>query len=276
MKEKIIGALLLIGLTAAQAQDIQSTYAKAANLTAVSNTVSAGGLLLWNGNPLASYPSIIDECMSATIAGGLGFTSSTSGGTVTLLGAQNANHFGVYVATTGTTTTGMGNLRTGVNIAVFGSRTVRLIECVKTPAALSDGTDTYEIYTGWGDSTTAGDTGSAPGIVDGAFFKYTHSLASGNWVGRTGSGGTFTTASGGTDVAVTASAYWWLGVEGNSTSFKFYVTADSNGAPGTWTLIGTSASNLPTSGTTGFIHEIIKSAGTTDRSWYLDKVILIP
>jgi hypothetical protein len=280
--QNISGASLLLGRGAGGGAGAPQEITLGATLGMSSqtlNTVDGSGINEWNGLPLSYYPvTQVDECFAQSIGSTI-FTSSVSGtgAAVTITGGLAlANHPGVYAIDCGTTTTGMANLRNSGNTTLLGSKTQRFIFCLRTPTALSDGTDTYTLFLGLGDQTTAGDTGAAPGIVDGAWFQYTHTLNSGNWTGRTGSGGTYTTASGGSNVAVTASAFWWFGIEMNSTSVKFYVASDSSGVPGSWTLIGTSSSNLPTSGATGFAFQIIKSAGTAARPMYLDKWIWIP
>jgi hypothetical protein len=226
----------------------------------------------WNGVPMQGGGWILDECISPTLAGSIGWTSSTlNSGTAAVSSILDANHAGVYAVSNGGTTNGVGNIRNAGNNILFGSRTIRLVGCVKTPP-VSSTADRYQIFFGFGDATTAAN-------VDGAFFTYSDNLNSGNWTGQTMSASSTTTASGGSNVAVTGSAYWWLGIEGNSTSCKFYVAADASGSPGAWTLIGTSSATLPTSGTTGLLHMIIKqsgSTGTTTETFYMEKVFYQP
>jgi hypothetical protein len=231
-----------------------------------------GVMVDWNGDPILSNYPIADDCISVTLAGAIGWTSSTANsGTAAVSSILDANHSGVYAVSNGGTTNGVGNIRTAGNNMLLGTRTVRLIGCVKTPP-LSSVVDRYQIFFGFGDATTAAS-------VDGAFFTYSDNLNSGNWTGQTMSGSSTTTASGGSNVAVTGNAYWWLGVEGNSTSCKFYVAADASGAPGAWTLIGSSSATLPTAGATGLLHMIIKQAGstgTTTETFYMEKVFYQP
>jgi hypothetical protein len=233
--------------------------------------VDKTGFYDWNGVPICQYTYLYDDCNSATLAGGMGWTASTaSGGTAVVSSIFTANHPGLYAVSDGGNAAGVACIRNPGNNILFGTRKKRMIMCVRTPTALSDGTDTYELLAGFGDSTTT------TVVTDGAYLHYTHSASSGNWEGITKNGGASTLATGGTNVAVTAATDFWLGIEADSTSVKFYVAPDNAGAPGTWVLIGTSSTNLPTGNTTGQIFQLGSSAGTRVDTFHLDKVIYIP
>lgn len=111
---------------------------------------------------------------------------------------------------------------------------------------LSDATDTYTVYIGFGDSTASGDH------TDAISFRYTHSVAAGAWQGytRSNGAGNETVASGGSTVTVAPSTWYKLGISINSawSSVTFYVNGTS---------IGTSASNIPT-GTARAFCQLIK------------------
>jgi hypothetical protein len=226
----------------------------------------------WNGMPLVGA-GIWDECISQSLAGGIGFLASTlNSGVAGVSTILAANHNGLYAVTTGGTVNGVGNIRTSGNHMLFGSRKLRLIYCIHTPAALSSATDIYQIWEGFGDSTTAAN-------VDGAWITYTHTLNSGNWTGQTSAASSVTTMTTDSNVAYTANADWWIGIEGNSSLVSFFVAPDNNGGPGTWVKIGHCVANIPTAGSFGLIHQIIKqggSVGTATESCYLDKVIYNP
>lgn len=165
----------------------------------------------------------------------------------------DATHHGVIELNTGTTTTGLSimsrNPASATPMVVIGSGQVFTFEGVIRVPTLSDGTNTYSFTIGWGSNVT------------GMIFRY-DSTVSANWLGITGQGGTTTTASGGTNVAVAAGAWIRLTITWDGTTASFYV----NG-----TLIGTSTTNIPT----GLIAEALnltKSAGTTARTVLVDLI----
>jgi hypothetical protein len=127
-------------------------------------------------------------------------------------------------------------------------------------SALSDATDTYILRVGMID--TRGDVES----TDCAYFRYTHSVNSGNWQGVTRRNGSETTASGGTAAAPTTS-YKKLGILVNAagTLVTFFIDDVS---------MGTCATNIPTGAAraTGFGGAFITrtSGNANTRSLYAD------
>lgn len=94
-------------------------------------------------------------------------------------------------------------------------------------AILSDGTNTYTLRAGLGDTITGDE-------VNGVYFEYTHSVNSGNWVCKTSSASTQTSS----NSSVAATGWTNLGIKINAaaTSAGFYI----NG-----TLSQTIATNIP-------------------------------
>lgn len=236
---------------------------------------SNGGAVLWV-NPITGLtewvlPPMMDEMFGA---GPFSWTTSTlnSGVAAPSGNATEANHFGCGLVSTGTVNNGVATVRTVGNLGVIGSKKLRIMMCIKTPSALSSAVDIYEFFAGFGDATTAANT-------DAVGFNYSHTINSGKWNAKTMSGGVTTNASNGAgSVTVAANTWYWLLIEADSTSCKFYVSLDLNGSPTTWTHIGTCTANIPTSGNTGFCFQIVKqggSTGTTALFSWIDKAILI-
>lgn len=121
---------------------------------------------------------------------------------------------------------------------------------------LSDGTETFANYIGFGDSATG-----VP--VDGVLFRYTHSVNSGEWECVTRANGVETASDSG--VAVVAGTIARLGIVINAAATSVTFTIDG-------TTVATNTTNIPTGAgrQTGLVWSIIKSAGTTNRRLDID------
>lgn len=167
-------------------------------------------------------------------------------------------HIGMARMTTGSGATNRSLLNDGHNGGWIFSGGEAIFETVINITTLSDGTETYTLRLGWVDS------GTADG-ADGVFFRYTHSVNSGNWqlVARNNSVETATNSS----TAVTAGAWQRLTIVVNAagTSAEFFVNGVS---------IGTAASNIPVGAgrVTALYINLTKSAGTTARTVFVDYV----
>lgn len=125
-----------------------------------------------------------------------------------------------------------------------GAITVNWVMKVGT---LSDGTNTYTLRIGMGDNQT-GDQ------ANGVYFEYTHTLNSGNWVGKTAAASSRSSAN--SAVAVQTSTYVNLKITINAaaTSVSFFVNSvEIANSP--------LATNIPTLAVTPFFH-IVRAAGT--------------
>lgn len=146
---------------------------------------------------------------------------------------------GLIILNTGTTNnaTGTGALDSfnSVNKMILGS-TPYTIEWRLFIPVLSTATVGYQIRLGFQDTNTIGDP------TNGVYFTYTHSLNSGNWVGVTRSAATSTSV----NSTIPVGNNTWLKVRAevntNGTQVDFWV---DNGS-GTWQLIGSSTTNIPT------------------------------
>lgn len=209
---------------------------------------------------------IVEDFTGGGLANGAPYALSNSGsgsgydGTI----ASESSHPGIAQLSTGTTTTGYAFMTTKSAAAVvFGADawTLRLI--FQLPD-LSDGTDTYTFLAGFGDTPTAA------AQTDGAFIRYTHGTNSGKFECVTKSNTTETA----TDSGVTVAADTWyrldISVNAAGTSVAFAVKTGA-GASAT---VATHTTNIPTTATraTGIVLGLIKSAGTTARTAWVDLV----
>lgn len=131
-------------------------------------------------------------------------------------------------------------------------------ECSVQVSDLSTADETYTLWIGLGDDELDHDP------ADGVYFKYTHSLNSGNWSAYTAEASSTTEETGGSNVALVADTW---------TRLRFEVAADSSTADFyvDGTLIGSSAANVPDdSDKCGISFCIVKSNGTTERKMYVD------
>lgn len=209
---------------------------------------------------------IIEDFTGGGLANGAPYALSNSGsgsgydGTI----ASESSHPGVAQLSTGTTTTGYAFMATkSASAVVFGADawTVRII--FQLPD-LSDGTDTYTFIAGFGDAPTAASQ------TDGAFIRYTHSVNSGKFQAVTESNTTETA----TDTGVTVAADTWyrldISVNAAGTSVVFALKTGT----GSSSTVATNTTNIPTTATraTGIICGLIKSAGTTARTAWVDLI----
>ncbi len=120
-----------------------------------------------------------------------------------------------------------------------------------TPSSLSDGSNEYTLRIGF--LTDAGG-GNAN---DGVYFRYTHSLSSGQWAAVTTAGGSSSATSSG--VTVSASSIYLLEVYYlPNTTARFFI----NGS-----LVATNTSLIPVNDEMKIIAEIEKSVGTSQRDF---------
>jgi len=126
-------------------------------------------------------------------------------------------------------------------------------------SALSDGTDTYSVEVGIGD-TQGVQTNS------GVWMSYSHGANSGNWVANTSDGGT---ASAGNSSTAATTDWTIIGFDINAaaSSVSFYVD-------GTEIANSPIATNIPTSDNLAPFAIIKKSAGTSERELWLDQFYL--
>ncbi len=189
------------------------------------------------------------------------FFGSSVSGTAASFGeiSSTALRPGIFRLNTGTDTTGRAGLINGSGTAFLFGAGIYTIETDIYITTLSDGTDTYALRFGFGDSATGAPT-------DGAYFRYTDSGGGGatpNWYMCAASNTTLTA----TDTTVVAVAAAWtrlkIVVNAAGTSVEYFINGTS---------VGTVTTNIPT-GTgreTAAALFLIKSAGTNARTVDID------
>jgi hypothetical protein len=228
-----------------------------------------GSVLTSNGSSLVYlYPeeakraSLVehhDDWIAGAVASEAGWlaaqTGTGAGSSVLAAAPVDENHPGILQLSTGTTATGYAAIHRGVGSMLLGGAAIVQEWLVRVPT-LSDGTNTYVLRIGLGDSTT----GTAH--TDGVFFEYS-SAVSPNWQIRTRANNADTTTASST--SVTAGAWVKLRLEINApgTSVTFYVNGSA---------IGTHSANIPLGAgrQLGPIASIIKTVGTTARLAHID------
>lgn len=142
---------------------------------------------------------------------------------------------------------------------VFGGDEYECGWLIQTPGNLSDGTDTYTIFAGFGDTSTNALS------ADAAYITYTHSVNSGRWTGFTSSNSVASQMTSGSAVVVAINTWYFLQVKVNAAANRvdFFV----NG-----TYIGYSTANIPTGASRALnpMIQIAKSAGTSARAMNVD------
>jgi hypothetical protein len=191
----------------------------------------------------------------ADTAVGQSGTGAASGSDIT----QTAANPGIWKILTGTTTGGWAYLsanNSSSNLFLGGGLTT--FEVIEKLSALSDGTDTYLVTLGLINTQI-----STP--VNGVYFTYSHGTNSGNWTFNCTKASSTTSVD--TGVAASASAYQRLTWVMNSagTSVQAYVNGVAAGAAIT--------TNIPIAALQPCF-QIVKSAGTTSRTIFLDAYAL--
>lgn len=167
------------------------------------------------------------------------------------------NGSGVWRIFTGTNTAGRGGIYTNDSAYLMGYQTFDQVWRINIPTLYSVAQQ-YKIFIGFGDDIVGGEH------TNGAYFLYDGGVSA-NWQICTAASGTRTRTT--SSQAVTTN-WCWLRVVISTTDVKFYYGTTF----GSWTLLGTINTNLPTAATQQFGNtaKIVKSAGTTDRFAYLD------
>lgn len=207
-----------------------------------------------------------DDFFGRTSVNGSPFIESASGTGAdvdTNVRASEPSHPGIASLTTGTDSTGYASLVTRNQSCIALGGGVWKIQVVFLVPTLSDGTDTYTMRLGLGDSTV----GAA--ATDGVLIDYTHSVNSGKFRAVTRSNSTETA----TDTGVTVAIDTWyrldVVVNADASEVEFWLREGDTGDP---TLVATHSTNIPTGvgRETGVQLSILKSAGTSARLLHVD------
>lgn len=166
-------------------------------------------------------------------------------------------HPGTIQTNTGTATNG-GNLIFASGNLIMGGGSIECEWLLYIPT-LSVLAQRYTLYLGIHNGTAS----AAP--TDGVYFTYSDTINSGNWVGNTSKASSSSTA----NSAVAVSAATWIklkiSVNAGATSASFFVN-------GTEIANSPIATNIPNTVITRPSFSIVKSLGTTSRSFILDYV----
>lgn len=244
------------GLTSYAAGDL--IYASATNtLSARAITASRGPFLISDGSvPVWGTPNqylyYYDDFVASQGTSALGWGTSTqnSGGSQINGSLISNTNPGTYDVKTNTLSNGAAALNLGNASMVFGGGEW-YIEWYIYLSNLSDGTDTFTLRAGFGDTVNSD-------CVDGAYFEYTSTGLTPNWVIKTANNSVRSSTT--TSTAVAATTWTKLGVlvNADATLATFYVNGTS---------VGTQNSNIPTGSgrLTGPLLQIVKSAGSNNR-----------
>lgn len=197
---------------------------------------------------------LYDSWVSGSVASSHGWVSNPSGtGSAVTLGdptnIEDGSHQGILRLITGTTTSGRAVTQMDVSSIILGGG---ILTCAMNLYIqnLSDGTETYTIYVGLGNTTNGTE------FTNGVYWLYSSGVNSGNWVGKTATSSSRTSL----NTSVAAVASWQrlkFVVNAAASSVEYFINEASQ------TTITT---NIPT--TSGYITpilKIVKSAGTTSR-----------
>lgn len=189
---------------------------------------------------------------------GILFSASGAGAANAAVAPQSADQVGVVQHSAGTTTTGVaGWLSAAACLRLDnGGKHVKHEQSIRSGAALSDGTDTYTVRVGLLDSAAAEPT-------EGVFLRYVHSANGGRWLAVSRANGVESTVD--TGVLYTINTNYRVSIEVLGDASKAFIAI--NGVP-----VASFTTNIPAGAgrELGFGGFILKSAGTTDRSFFTD------
>ena len=216
--------------------------------------------ILWRSASAFELPQTVaqfceDWFSTLSLQGSL-VANNSVGTTTTGVGEQQAP--GILTCSTAAGATARAGYITNTSTAIRLGGNEAVVEMRVRIPTLSDGTQTFTVRGGFM-SDMGGD---AP---NGVFWRYTHSVNSGNWQGvaRTNNIETATNFS----TAPVTSGWQRLTIVVNAagTSAEFFINGTS---------VGTVASNIPTASSreTAIGFSIIKSAGTTARTLLMDYI----
>lgn len=247
---KLIGNILQLGLT--NAVNLKSSNGFLDNNLSIRNASDSGYVnLVAKGFKSPNYYYFTD--FENTITGTI-FSANTAGSGSNIANTTPATgSIGNFTLTTGTTATGRAAVSTGANTNYqlgFGTTVVEWR--VRTPTALTDGTNTYTVKTGLAELATGAET-------RGVYFQY--SISSSVWqvINRSAS----TNSTGTTSVTVVANTWYKLKIVVNAaaTSVDFYIDD---------VLVSTLTGNIPTANPLMPMCGIFKSVGVNQSIMAVD------
>lgn len=202
-------------------------------------------------DPMTRYANVVEFRHDGGASAEGGFGSATSGGSYGFTPTGNEPGAAYGGATTQTSATGAVAIRTGFTSFNASNGKLYYMHCEAFVTALSDGTNSYVVYSGFSDSST----GAEPN--NGAYFEYDHTVSA-NWQCVTAAGGSRTKTTTSVPVKVSASGADKLQVKIEGGVAKFWIND---------TLVHTESLTIPSGWAQSFgaTMSIRKTAGTTAR-----------
>jgi hypothetical protein len=237
----------------------------------VNDAAEPVGKLMW-GWPyldLRGWFYLREDFTGASVVSENGWAAQTNGGTapaINITSDNDVDHYGLVTVSTGTSSTGAPVLHKQFNNLVLNAD-LDAEYVWKSPAAVSDGTNTYTLRVGFTDTAL----GTTPNR--GVWLQYTHSANSGNFQCCANDGSTGVTCANGS-TALAASTWYASKIVFNSsyTSATCYVATAGNA----YVANGTASTALPNNTThrVGPIFNMQKTAGTTARIMLVDAFMM--
>jgi hypothetical protein len=175
---------------------------------------------------------------------------------------SESDHMGIWGISTGTTSSGFANLNhvRSTSWFEFADGAIDLYMIIKTPAALSDATDSYVVRAGVNQGTNSDSN-------NGVFFRYEHGVNSGNWQCIMRAGGS-TVATINTSTAFAANTWVRLKITVDaSQNIEAFIDEVSVGT-------ATPSSTIAAGQFMNRCFQIVKVAGTNSRTFAIDRYYL--
>lgn len=192
-----------------------------------------------------------------------GSTSGTGSARTTASAfSATENTVGMIGCFTGTTTTGRASNYDGDEGLWFANGWTWMLETRACADTLADATNDYVVYLGFCDNNA-----NANEPNDGAYFKYQRSVTGTFWVCSTANNGARTNTTTAVAPASLIMQVFKIDVNEAGTSVEFRIDG---------TLVATHTTNIPSASarSTGIGQKIVKSAGTSSRTLYVDYIHL--
>ena len=192
-----------------------------------------------------------------------GSTSGTGSARTTASAfSATENTVGMIACFTGTTTTGRASNYDGDEGLWFANGWTWMLETRACADTLADATNDYVVYLGFCDNNA-----NANEPNDGAYFKYQRSVTGTFWVCSTANNGARTNTTTAVAPANLIMQVFKIDVNEAGTSVEFRIDG---------TLVATHTTNIPSASarSTGIGQKIVKSAGTSSRTLYVDYIHL--
>ena len=253
----------VLGRSTAGAGDVEEITCTAAGRALLDDADAAAQRVTLSAERQAGnrYVEIFDDLIAPLAWNG---SASGTGSTRTTASAFSAteNTVGMVGCFTGTTTTGRASNFDGDEGLWFANGWTWMLETRACVDTLADATNDYVVYLGFCDNNA-----NANEPNDGAYFKYQRSVTGTFWVCSTANNGARTNTTTAVAPANLIMQVFKIDVNEAGTSVEFRIDG---------TLVATHTTNIPSASarSTGIGQKIVKSAGTTSRTLYVDYIHL--